>query len=110
DGGRAAAGEPVRWARKLPCLPRLRRARDGATSLRESLRRPDGPLCCRRYSLIHAPPNTSAHYAWLAVDQHAAGSGNVMLIEDSQILLRDFTEADRSAFLAYQMDPRYLAL
>ncbi|MBU3078836.1 GNAT family N-acetyltransferase [Sphingomonas quercus] len=33
-----------------------------------------------------------------------------MLIEDRRILLRDFTEADRPAFLAYQLDPRYLAL
>lgn len=33
-----------------------------------------------------------------------------MLIEHPRFLLRDFAEADRAAFLAYQMDPRYLAL
>lgn len=33
-----------------------------------------------------------------------------MLIEQPRFLLRDFTEADRAAFLAYQMDPLYLAL
>lgn len=33
-----------------------------------------------------------------------------MLIDHSRFLLRDFTEADRPMFLAYQMDPRYLAL
>jgi ribosomal-protein-alanine N-acetyltransferase len=30
-----------------------------------------------------------------------------MRIETSRIVLRDFVEADRAAFLAYQMDPRY---
>jgi hypothetical protein len=59
DGGRAAADRAVRWARKISGLPRLRRARDGATGLPESLRRPDGSLCCGRCSLIPAPPNTS---------------------------------------------------
>jgi ribosomal-protein-alanine N-acetyltransferase len=33
-----------------------------------------------------------------------------MLIEQPRFLLRDFIEADRAGFLAYQMDPRYLAL
>lgn len=33
-----------------------------------------------------------------------------LLIEHPRFLLRDFAEADRAAFLAYQMDPRYLAL
>ena len=33
-----------------------------------------------------------------------------MLIEQPRFLLRDFTEADRAGLLAYQMDPRYLAL
>lgn len=33
-----------------------------------------------------------------------------MLIEHPRFLLRDLAEADRAAFLAYQMDPRYLAL
>lgn len=33
-----------------------------------------------------------------------------MRIDGSRFLLRDFTEADRPAFLGYQMDPRYLAL
>ena len=33
-----------------------------------------------------------------------------VLIELPRFLLRDFTSADRAAFVAYQMDPRYLDL
>lgn len=33
-----------------------------------------------------------------------------MLIDHLRFFLRDFAEPDRAAFIAYQMDPRYLAL
>lgn len=41
--------------------------------------------------------------------QISRGDSN-MLLDHSRFRLRDFTAADRPAFLAYQMDPRYLSL
>ncbi len=51
-GGCAAPGRSVRRAGEISRLSRLRRARHGPPVLREGTRRPDGPLCCGRCSLI----------------------------------------------------------
>ena len=48
-GGRAAPRRSVRRAGELSRLSRLRRARHGPASLREGIRRPDGPFCCGRW-------------------------------------------------------------
>src|SRR5882757_1387464 len=74
-GGCAAPRRSVRGARKIPCLPRLRRARHGPTGLREGIRRPDGPLCCGRLRNTDAeadpgtpaPFSSAAHLAALTV-------------------------------------------
>ena len=53
-GGCAAPCRSVRRAGEVSRLSRLRRARHGPPILCEGIRRPDGPLCCGRCSLMVA--------------------------------------------------------